>query len=139
MFAKSNVICTIVTAIWGFVGGYLLWGLLGETLFADYLGSATGVMKAVPDMAHIALGCLIQAFAFSTLYGKGEKGSYGISSGIIFGLWLALLIGLGEGLIDYATANILNLTGTMVNFVLCIVFFGVMGMLAGLVYKKTTS
>jgi hypothetical protein len=29
MFSKSNLISTLVTAIWGFFGGWLLWGIIG--------------------------------------------------------------------------------------------------------------
>ena len=48
----------------------------------------------------------------------------------------SLILGLGEGLIDFATANILDLHGTLVNFVIYLVFLIVMGLLAGLVYGK---
>jgi len=138
MFSKTNIISTLVTAIWGFAGGYLLWGILGESFFNNHLGSATDVMKEIPDMVHLALGCLIQAFAFSTIYGKWAKGEFGITSGATFGIWLAIMIGLGEGLIDFATSNILDITGTFVNFGIYLVFFAIMGLLSGLVYSKTS-
>jgi len=136
MFSKTNIISTIVTAVWGFAGGYLLWGILGENLFADHMGSASGVMKEIPDMVHLSLGCLIHAFVFSTIYGKWAKDELGTSSGITFGILLAIMIGLGEGLIDFATTNIIDITGTFMNFGVYLVFFVVMGLLAGLVYSK---
>ena len=138
MFSKSNIISTIVTAIWGFGGGYLLWGILGETYLADHV-MTDGIMKEMPDMIHLVLGCIIQAFAFSTIYGRYGVGNYGAASGLGMGIWIAIMIGLGEGLIDFATGNILDLTGTLVNFVIYLVFFGVTGLLAGLVYSKTSS
>jgi len=138
MFSKANIISTIVLTIWAFGGGYLLWGILGENLFADHM-LTDGLMKEVPNLAYIFIGCLIQAFAFSTIYGKFGATSYSAGSGFALGFWIALLGGLGEGIIDFATADILDLQGTLINFVLFIVFFGIMGLLAGLVYSKTSS
>lgn len=136
MFSKANIISTIVTTIWGFAGGYLLWGLVGDPYLQDHLGSATGVMKEMPDMLHLVLGCLIQGFAFSTIYGKWANGTFNASNGLNFGLWIAILIGVGEGLINFATSNMLDLTGTLANAVIYIIFYVVMGALAGLVYNK---
>jgi hypothetical protein len=138
MFSKSNIISTIVAAIWGFAGGYLLWGIIGEPIMADYMGSATGVMKEMPDMFHLALGCLVQGFVFSLIYSKWANGNYSAGNGINFGIWLGVLVGIGGGLIDFATGNILDLTGTIINAVIYIVFFAVMGALVGLVYRKTS-
>ena len=69
MFSKTNLISTFVTAIWAFAGGYLLWGIIAEPLLADHMMS--GLMKEVPDFLFLAVGCLIMAFAFSTIYSKG--------------------------------------------------------------------
>lgn len=136
MFSKANIISTIVTTIWGFAGGYILWGLVGDPYLQDHLGSATGVMKEMPDMLYLVLGCLVQGFAFSTIYGKWANGTFNAANGLNFGLWTAIIIGIGGGLIEFATGNILDMTGTVANAVIYIIFFVVMGALAGLVYKK---
>ncbi|PKA82569.1 hypothetical protein ATE92_0700 [Ulvibacter sp. MAR_2010_11] len=138
MFSKANIISTLVLTIWAFGGGYLLWGILGESLFADHM-LTEGLMKEMPDMAYIFVGCLIQAFGFSTIYGKYGATAYGAASGFALGFWFSVIVGLGEGLIDFATANILDLQGILINFVLFVIFFGIMGLLAGLIYKKTTA
>ena len=137
MFSKANLTSTIATALWGYFGGWLLWGILSVDFFNDHLGSATGVMKEVPGpMMYLVAGCLIFAFAFSTLYGKWSSGDYNAGSGVTFGVWLAVLLGLGEGLIDYSTSNVLDLTGTLGSVGIYLVFLAVMGLLAGVVYKK---
>jgi len=137
MFSKANLTSTIVTALWGYFGGWLLWGYLSVDFFNDHLGSATGVMKEVPDpMMYLVAGCLIFAFAFSTLYGKWSSGNYNASSGVTFGVWLAVLLGLGDGLINFSTSNVLDLTGTFGAVGILLVFLVVQGLLAGVVYKK---
>lgn len=136
MFSKANLTSTILTALWVFFGGYFLWGYLSVDYFNGHLGSASGVMKDPPDMLYLVLGCLINAFAFSTIYGKWANGNFSAGSGITFGVWVAILIGLGDGLIKYATSNILDLTGTLTNVVIYLVFLVVMGLIAGIVYNK---
>ncbi len=135
MFTKANLASTIITAIWGLGGGFLLWAILADPYLTDHV-VVPAVMKAEPEFLYLALGCLIQAFGFSTIYGKYGVGNYGANSGISMGLTVAIMIGLGEKLIDYATANIVDLQGTMVNFLVYIVFFAITGLLAGIVYQK---
>ena len=137
MFSKANLTSTIATALWGYFGGWLLWGILSKDFFNDHLlESATGVMKDGPDMMYYVAGCLIFAFAFSTLYGKWSSGNYNAGSGITFGVWLAVLLGLGSGLIEYSLHNVYDRTGTLGNVGIYLVFLVVMGLLAGVVYKK---
>ena len=138
MFSKANILSTIVTTIWGFAGGYLLWGVVADPMMAEHMGSATGLMKDPPDMLHLGIGTFIQGFAFSTLYGKWANGTFNATNGLHFGFWTAILIGLGGGLINFATSNMLDITGTFMNAVVYIVFFAVMGALAGLVYQKAS-
>ena len=47
-------------------------------------------------------------------------GAHGLSNGAQFGVWVAIFAGLGEGLIDHAVANITDLTGTIIGFVIAI-------------------
>jgi len=36
MFSKTNLISTLATAVWGFLGGYLIWGLILDPFNADH-------------------------------------------------------------------------------------------------------
>ena len=139
MFSKTNLLSTLAAAVWAYLGGYLLWGMLTVDFFNDHLGSATGVMREIPDMFHLIVGCFIVAFTLSTIYGKWANSKYGAGSGFIFGFWIAIFIGLGEGLINYSTTNVTDITAALVNALICIVFYGIMGLIIGLVYSKTTS
>jgi len=139
MFTKNNLLSTLAAAIWAYFGGYLLWGILTVDFFNNHLGSATGVMKDHPDMFHLIIGCIIVAFVFSTLYGKWASSNYGAGSGFMFGFWIAILVSLGEGLINFATTNIADITATLVNVLISIVFYGIMGLIVGLIYSKTSS
>lgn len=139
MFSKSNLISTIVTFLWAFFGGYLLWGMLVDPFLQEHLGSATGVSKEAPEFVPLAIGCLIVAFAFSTIFSKWSRGSHSASQGAEFGIWVGILIGFGDGIINLGVMNVLDLTGALVNGVTYVVFFLIMGVLASIVYNKTSS
>ncbi len=138
MFSKTNLISTLVAAIWGFLGGWILWGIIGDPMLKDHFVTS-GLMKEMPDMAILAIGCLIAGFAFSNLYSKWARGAHGVSHGAQFGIWIGVLIGLGSGLIDNATANILDLSGSIMNAVIYTVHFVIMGILVSLIYGKFNS
>ncbi|MEL6811623.1 MAG: hypothetical protein AAFP76_09835 [Bacteroidota bacterium] len=135
MFSKANIVSTIVNTIWGMGGGFLLWGILADPFLTEHV-LTPAMMKAEPDFPVLAIGCLIQAFGFCTIYGKYGASNYGTGSGLSMGIITAIMIGAGEKLIDFATANILDLQGTLVNFVVYLIFFGITGLLAGIIYKK---
>ncbi len=133
---KSVILSTIVTFIWAFVGGFLLWGILAEDFLNNHLGIATGVPKD-PDFAFLAVGCFILALAFTVIYTRWSKGSYTIKNALSFGIWVGILRGFGSGLIDYSTTNILDMTGAIVNGLIYVLFFAIMGAIACIVLKKT--
>ncbi|MDC9722252.1 MAG: hypothetical protein PSN34_05700 [Urechidicola sp.] len=135
MFSKTNLISTIVATLWAYFGGFLVWVIIATPLMEGHEGTATGVWKEVPDHLHLVIGCLIFAFAFSTIYSK-LAGGFTISSGVQFGLWVGIMLGFGEGIINLGVANFSDLTGTIISGVLSIVFYVIMGALVGLIYNK---
>lgn len=138
MFSKANIISTLVTAVWGYFGGWLIWGILLEGILSEHSGGATGVYRADSDMLmlHLILGCIIVAFVFSTIYSKWGSDGYDTTSGLTYGIWVGLLIGLGEGMINYAVMDISDLTGILINAGAVVVLYAIMGLLAGMVYNK---
>ncbi|OUR94566.1 hypothetical protein A9Q87_02720 [Flavobacteriales bacterium 34_180_T64] len=138
MFSKTNLMSTLVTTIWGFFGGYLLWGLIGDPILKDHTVSS-GLMKDPPDFMHLVIGCLIVGFVVSTIYSKWARGAHSMSQGAQYGIWLGILMGLGSGMIDFATSNLLDLSGTLINAVVYIVHFGIMGVFVSLIYGKMKS
>ncbi len=135
MFSKTNLISTLVTALWAYFGGFLIWVIIATPLMEGHEGTATDVWKEVPDQSILILGCVILAFAFSTIYSK-SSGGHSLSSGAAYGLWIGILIGFGEGMINLGVANFSDLTGTIIGGGLSIIYYGIMGVLASVIYKK---
>ena len=136
MFSKVNLTSTLVTAIWGFFGGYLLWGVIADPILMDHLGTANMTIKEMPDMMYLSIGCILTGLFFSTLFSKWSKGAHSISQGVEFGIVVGLLLGFGSGFIDLSTMGILDPTGTIINGVVYIIHFAIMGILASMVYNK---
>lgn len=136
MFSKKNLLSTIVAAIWGLMGGYLLWGILADSFLNSHLGAAAGVGKEMPEWGLLALGCLIQAFVFSSIFKNWGVDNHTSSNGLKFGVLIGALVGFGNELINHATTNVFDITGALVNGLIYILFFAIMGFLVGLVYNK---
>lgn len=136
MSSKTNLIAYLSAALWAYFGGFLLWGIIGDPLLIDHLGSATGVMKDMPDHTHLVLGCLILAIAFTIIYSKWARGHHSASEGAQFGLLMGILTGFGSGMIDFSTTNILAFSGFLINALIYIVYYVIMGVILSMVYKK---
>lgn len=136
MFTKNNLIATLVAAVWSFAGGYILWGILAADFINNHQGSATGVGKEMPEFAILAVGCIIQAFAFSTIFKKWGADNYSAMNGMRFGVLVGILVGFGDKLIAYATTNVFDITGALGNAFLYLFLYAVMGLLVGAIYNK---
>ena len=132
MFSKSNLISTVVGALWAYFGGMLLWDILGASLFSK-------VNENTPDQLHLIIACVILAFAFSTIYSKLSGGGHSLSHGAQFGLWAGIFIGFGERWFDHAFSATPVLNDAIINGILNVVFFVALGVLTSLVYGKTSS
>lgn len=137
MLSKSNLIATIVTAIVMFLLGYVIWGVGTVSFFEGH--TLNNIMKDPPNLGLIFVANLIEAFAMSTLYSKWARGSHSAKEGFQFGAWIGVFIGLGSGLLWFATAELMDMTGVLVEAILEIVFFGIAGAIIAIVYQKTAA
>jgi hypothetical protein len=135
MFTKQNLLATVVATVTMFVLGYLIWGVATVGFFEGH--TITDVMKDPPDFPILILSNLIAAFALSTVYGKWARGYHSAGGGFEFGFWIGIFMGLGVGLLWYSTSNLMDMTGHLVEAVLDIVYYGIVGMVIALMYKAT--
>lgn len=136
MFSKANLISTVVTTLWGFFGGFILWGIIVAPYLMNHLGTLGLTPPEEPDFTFLLLGCFLMGFFFSTIYSKMVSKDHSAAQGAQFGILIGLLIGFGNGFINYSTEGILDLNGTIANGFIYVVHFLIMGVLASLVYKK---
>ncbi len=137
MFSKQNLLATLAGFLVMFFLGYAIWGYATADFFEGH--TINSFMKDPVDMVFVALSNLLGVFALSTIYGKWSHGNYGANSGFGYGIWIGIFVGLGINLLTYATTEMLDLTGHLVEAVIDIIFYGVVGAAIGLVYKATAS
>ena len=138
MFSISNLLAILASFLVLFFGGYIFYGILAAGFFESHSGTATGVHKEQVDMAFIAIGCVIQAFAMTTLFSKWANGDHSVSNGFKFGAYVGLLVGFGLGFIMYGTSNLSDLTGHLADGIWSILFYGITGVVIALVLNKTS-
>ncbi|ETN93816.1 hypothetical protein SAMN04487906_0102 [Zhouia amylolytica] len=136
MFSKSNLLATIIATIVFFFLGYAVWGIALSSYFEAH--ATNNVMKAMPNMGTLVFSNLIMSFAMSTIYGKWATGKYSAASGFSFGAWIGIFVGFGLGFLWYSTSDLMDLTGTIVEAILDIFFYGIIGLVIGIVYQKTS-
>lgn len=56
--------------------------------------------------------------------------------GFEFGAWIGIFIGLGLGLLWFSTSELMDTTGTLVEAIIDIIFYGIIGGIIGLTYSK---
>ncbi|PRX56482.1 hypothetical protein [Flagellimonas meridianipacifica] len=137
MFSKSNLLATLVAGVVMFFLGYLIWGIATADFFEEH--SLVNVMKEVPNLGLIALGNIVGAFVLSSLYSKWARGHHSLGEGFQFGALIGAFVGISMGLIWYATANWMDMTGHIAEAVIDILYYGIVGAIIALVYQKTAS
>ena len=106
MNTKNCIIGGIVGGIVYFLLGWLFYGNLLTQYFHDHMGSATGVEKPMDQMVWWALiaGNIVSGFLLAYVFSK--SGVATLSSGLITGGILGLLMSASFDLIMFATTNI---------------------------------
>jgi hypothetical protein len=135
MFSKQHLLATVVATVTMFILGYLIWGVATVDYFEGH--TINNVMKDPPLFPWIILSNLIAAFALCVIYGKWARGYHSMGGGFQFGIWVGIFIGLGTGLLWYATTEMMDLQGHLVSAVLDIVYYAIVGMVIGLMFKAT--
>jgi hypothetical protein len=135
MFTKQNLLATLAGFAAMFLMGYGIW----EFLLADFFNSHTlkSFMNEEMSMALIAGSNLIAAFALSSVYGKWARGHHSATDGFQYGAWIGLFTGFGIGLLNQAVMGLMDMTGTLVNGVVEVIYYGIIGAIIALVYKAT--
>lgn len=131
MNTNKFLIGGIIGGIAYFLLGWLVWGILLMDFMQQNLGSATGVMKSEEEMEwlHLIIGNLFSGLAVSYVLNKSSVS--GVSAGAIVGGTLSLLISTGFDFTMLGTANIFNLTASLVDIAASTVVGAIVGALVG--------
>lgn len=126
---------TLIAGLIGGVTSYLLGWLLYGILFRDMtieLAGMPGIMRAETDliMWALILGSLSMGMFTSYIFATWTSISTFIS-GLRAGAIIALLMSVGSDMISYATTNVYQLNGALLDVALTVVIGGVVGGVVG--------
>lgn len=137
MTAQKRMVATLAGFVTLFLLNFLFYGVLLTEFMASNAGTATGVMKADADMLWwpLVLGTVFQAYLLVYVFGNWANIST-FGGGLKAGAMIGLLFALGFDLVMYGTANIMNLTATLVDPLVMAVSYGVTGGVIGMVLGR---
>ena len=131
MATKKLTMATMAGGGAALVVGYLFYGLLMMDFYTTNVGSATGVYKEVPIWWSLILGQVLFA-GFLTMI-IGWRGDSSAGAGLKTGALVGLVLGLSLNFTFYGTANIANLTATLVDPIIVVIQTGITGAVIGAV------
>lgn len=137
MSAKTRIMATLVGFVVFFILGWLFYGLLLMDFYASNSGSAINVMRSENNMIWWALilGNLLQAYFLVYVFGTWAKiNSFG--AGFKAGAIIGLILGFGFNLTMYATTNMMNLTGALVDPFVSMIMMGITGGVIGVMLGR---
>lgn len=91
MNTNKYLLASIVAAVFIFVYGYLVYGLLLSSYITRISPPGAMLPAGSENIGLIAIGCLIQGAALAWIFGMGRKGP-GVIEGVRFGLYIGAFI-----------------------------------------------
>ena len=131
MVTKQFTMATLAGGVAAMITGYVFYGMLLMDFYATNTGSANGVYKEVPIWWALILGQVLLA-AFVTMI-LGWRGDSSAGAGLKTGALVGLVLGLSLNFTFYGTANIANLTATLVDPIIVMIQTGITGAVIGAV------
>ncbi|MES2372807.1 MAG: hypothetical protein V4557_09525 [Bacteroidota bacterium] len=139
MNTSKFIVSGIVGGIVSCLGGYLLYGMLLKDFFASH--ATVQVMRSPETMIWWSLiaGCIFSGLLYSYIFNKWANIN-SLGGGVSAGLVLGLLSGAAMDLINYGTANMMDITGAVADIgvggILGALTGGAVGMMNGMGSKK---
>lgn len=137
MFSKSNLLATLGAFVTMFLLGYGIYDFLLMDFYADH--TLKSFLNENMNMALIAVSNVIMAFVLSSVYSKWARGHHSAKEGFQFGAWIGIFTGFGLGLLNQATMGLMDMTGTIVDGIVQVIFYGIVGAVIGIIYQKTAT
>jgi hypothetical protein len=132
---KTRIFGAIIFAVIAFILDFLYYSPAGLNM-----GSSTlipGVMRETPEFILLLCGYLVVGYVFVSIYLKWARGTHNFRHGAEYGLWMGLLLGVGNNLIWYSVSNIMTLKSAMMDALYMIVLLMIIGGVISLMAAKT--
>lgn len=129
---QKIAIATIVTTVLIFALDYLFYAVI-----MDNPGGGECCMKEMPDMVWMILGDLVFALGFVVLYDKTASKNSGITRGILYGIWVAVMVSIAMNMVWYSLME-MEMSMAISDMVYGLVKYSVLGAVVCYLIGKTT-
>lgn len=132
MNTNKFIMGTLAGGITFFLVGFIIYGLALMSFFEAHAGSATGVAKADMVWWALILGNMGSAALLSYIFLKWANISSfgsGASAAAIIGFFMSL----SHEMINFATTNVMDMTGACAEVIVSVVYFAIGGGVIGAV------
>lgn len=124
------VVATLAGGFAYFILGFLVYAIALEGFYSTHAGSATGVAKMEMQYWPLVLGNLSHAALLAYVFLKWA-GIKTFNAGFSAGITIGFFISLGFNMVQYDTANIMDLTGSIVDVIVYATMTGIVGGIVG--------
>jgi hypothetical protein len=132
MNTNKFIMGTLAGGITFFLAGFVIYGIALMSFFEAHAGSATGVAKADMVWWALILGNMASAGLLSYIFLKWANISSfgsGASAAAIIGFFMSL----SYEMINFATTNVMDMTGAIAEVIVSVVYFAIGGGVIGAV------
>ena len=138
MDIKKLLMGGIAGGVLFFLLGWLIYGMLLMSFMNGHTGAAGNIARAEPDFMYLIIGNLAMGFLMAYIFIKAGINS--LSSGLITGGVIGLLMAVGYNCLTYATTTAISKTGMAADVGAAAAMWAIAGALVGLIMgmgKKT--
>jgi len=137
MFSKTNILASLAGFFVLYLLGWFFYGIIADDFFMQHtLIKNMHKKDSIDGVWQIAIGSFLISLFMSSIYQKWSQGDHNLKTGFNFGALIGALIGLGLGMVMYATTNFMDFTGQLTDGIWSIFYYGFTGAVISFVYKK---
>jgi hypothetical protein len=137
MSASRFILATVAGGVVLFILGFLIYGIALASFF-EANALTPGLAREVPDFLFLGIGQLALAAVLVLVVSKW-RGADSLAGGFKAGAILGFLIAIAWDFTMYGTMQISNMTATLVDPLLAIVYMGIAGAVVGAVMGGRTA
>ena len=135
MLSKSIFWSTLIAFLFFYMVPWGFYTAAEECLSAHITES---VARDPMLLGWLAVGVLILSYAFVRVFQKWSAGNYSNKNGFVFGLWVAFLIAIPMGFIQYSTSVIATVEYYILDGIYWTAMYAIAGFLVALISRKTS-
>jgi uncharacterized membrane protein len=127
---KKLLLATLISALTGFILGWLIYGMLLMDFYESNITNYEGLMKDPPAIWVYAVSNIVMGLLLSIIYHKWA-GIKNFSSGLLAGAIIGFLVVFQFDVVIWGNMNLFSTTGVIVDVISATFIYAIMGGVVG--------